>query len=152
MTGDARSATTAVSPLGLSAVLASSLPSSLGTPEAPERYTVAAVFTRRPERAEIDSIVGDDTRDALSAAGYSTIQLAVSDRRLEIANTNLGELRSGLATWVADRLRHATAQMLQSRADAAAARLKSSADESERAAAVALLAESVSFTPSTSRT
>lgn len=139
------------SPLGLSSVLAGSLPSSLGTAEAPDRYTVAAVFTRRPERAEIDRIVGDDTRDALTAAGYSTIQLAVSDRRLEIANTNLDELRSGLATWIADRLHHITSEMLQARADAAAARLKSSADESERAAAVALLAETVSFAPSRTR-
>jgi len=139
------------SPLGLSSVLAGSLPPALGTAEAPDRYTVAAVFTRRPERAEIERIVGDDTRDALTAAGYSTIQLTVSDRRLEIANTNLEELRSGLATWIADRLVAITSGMLEARAAAAAARLRSSADESERAAAVALLAQTVSFAPSTLR-
>lgn len=135
--------------LGLGPVIAGSLPRSLGTDEAPDRYTVSAPFSRRPERVEVEQISGERTRDALSRDGYSTIELVVSDRRLEISNTNLQELRDGLATWIADRLVAITAEMLQARADAAAVQLKSSRDQSERAAAVDVLAGTVAFTPTT---
>ncbi len=41
-----------IEPIGLGSVLVDSLPATLLTEKAPAKYTVAAVFTRRPEREE----------------------------------------------------------------------------------------------------
>jgi len=131
--------------LGLGSVLVGSLPATLLTDQAPERYTVEAVFTRRPERDEVAQILGGETRAFLARAGYSTVEVAVSDRRLEIANTNLEELRDGLADVLAERLAQISADV-QGRQRDAAARFQVAADhEQQRAAAVAALAESVTF-------
>ena len=73
-----------VAALGLGSVLVGSLPAALLTDHAPERYTVEAVFTRRPERDEVTEILGIETRDRLARAGYPTVEVTVSDRRLEI--------------------------------------------------------------------
>jgi len=94
----------ASAPLGLGSVLVGSLPSALMTADAPARYTVEAVFTRRPQREEIAEILGDETRETLVREGYPTVELTVSDRRLEIANTTLEELRDGLGSVLAERL------------------------------------------------
>ncbi|MEZ3161750.1 hypothetical protein AB1K54_14595 [Microbacterium sp. BWT-B31] len=135
--------------LGLGSVLVGSLPAALMTDDAPERYTVEAVFTRRPERDEVAEILGSSTRQFLSKAGYPTVEVTISDRRLEIANTNLEELRDGLASVLADRLA-AIAEAVRARQDAAAARYEdAAATEQLRAAAVAALAESVAFRCST---
>ncbi len=135
-------------PLGLSSVLASSLPAALMTADTPDRYTVEAVFTRRPERDEIIGILGDETRELLVRSGYPTVELTISDRRLEIANTNLEELRDGLARVLADRLAEISAGMYASQ-EAAAVRFQDAAEsEQARAAAVVALAESVIFRPS----
>jgi len=48
--------------LRVGAILADALPSELLTADAPDRYTVLAVFNRRPSRAEIDEIQ-DNTPD-----------------------------------------------------------------------------------------
>lgn len=90
--------------LGLSSVLTGSLPPTLGTPAAPERYQVDAVFTRRPLPAELDALASSAPHDALLAAGYPDVTLRVSDRRLEIGNSNLEELEGGLSTVLADLL------------------------------------------------
>ena len=134
-----------VGALGLGSVLVGSLPAALLTDHAPERYTVEAVFTRRPERDEMTEILGSETRDRLARAGYPTVEVTVSDRRLEIANTNLEELRDGLAEVLADRLAEITAGV-RARQDAAAVKFHDAAEsEQARAAAVAALAESIAF-------
>lgn len=139
-----------VAALGLGSVLAGSLPAALLTDHAPERYTVEAVFTRRPERDEVTEILGPETRDRFERSGYPTVEVTVSDRRLEIANTNLDELRDGLAVVLADRLAEISAAV-RARQDAAAVRFHDAAEsEQARAAAVAALAESIAFQVSTS--
>lgn len=137
--------------LGLGSVLVGSLPAALMTDEAPDRYTVEAVFTRRPERDEITEILGRETRDRLAKAGYPTVEVTISDRRLEIANTNLEELRDGLGGVLADRLAEIGAG-IRARQDAAAVRFREAAEgEQDRAASVAALAESVTFRTSAAR-
>ncbi|SDQ19862.1 hypothetical protein [Microbacterium sp. cf332] len=138
--------------LGLGSVLAGSLPRGLATPEAPSRYTVEAVFTRRPQRREILSIIGDETRALLGSYGYDMVRLAVSDRRLEIHNTSLEELRDGLSTRIADRLA-AIGDETRAYEDAAALRsLDAAEDERIRAGKVADLAASITFSVSAQRT
>lgn len=131
--------------LGLSAVLVGSLPATLMTDDAPDRYTVEAVFTRKADRAEITAIQGHETRTRLSAHGFPTVELRVTDRRLEVANTNLEELRDGLATVIADLLAEISVALITER-EIAAHRFHDGSDrEQARAAAVASLAESVVF-------
>ncbi|ACL39053.1 hypothetical protein Achl_1059 [Pseudarthrobacter chlorophenolicus A6] len=105
------------SALTLSGVLASALPHDLHTAQGPTRYTVPAVFSRRPQPREIDLLHGSGTRKDLEEAGYSHIDLSVSDRRLLIGNTNLAELKSGLAHLVGDILAGVSAQAAQERQD-----------------------------------
>ncbi|WP_255447155.1 hypothetical protein [Schumannella soli] len=131
--------------LGLRGVLVGSLPVALLTADGPDRYTVEAVFTRRPEREEIAAILDYETRGHLALNGYSTIELAVSDRRLEIANTNLEELRDGLASVIAARLSEISAQVIADRLLANARTADAARVEHRRAAAVVALVESISF-------
>ncbi len=131
--------------LGLGSVLVGSLPAALMTADAPDRYTVEAVFTRRPEKDEVTEILGTETRRFLVSAGYPAVGVTVSDRRLEITNTNLEELRDGLAHAIAARLSEIS-ETVHARQRAAANRFNdAAADEQVRAAAVAALAESVTF-------
>lgn len=137
-------------PLGLTSVLLGSLPATLLTDGAPDRYTVEAVFTRKADRDEVAAIQGNTMRAYLSAKGYSTVELNVADRRLEIANTNLEELRDGLATVIADQLSAISAE-LQARREVSADRfLADSAREQIRVASVVALAEAVAFDRSVS--
>ncbi|MBM7468347.1 hypothetical protein JOD62_000895 [Microbacterium keratanolyticum] len=132
-------------PLGLGSVLIGSLPATLMTEDAPDRYTVEAVFTRKADRDEVAAIQGNAVRAHLSAKGYSTVELHVADRRLEIANTNLEELRDGLAAVIADELSEISAA-IQSRREITAHRfLADSVREQTRVAAVAELADAVAF-------
>lgn len=132
--------------LGLGSVLVGSLPATLMTDDAPDRYTVEAVFTRKTDRDEVAAIQGSDTRAHLSANGFPTVELHVADRRLEIANTNMEELRDGLAAVIAERLAQISAALIVER-DITAHRFQDASDrEQERAASVAALAESVAFT------
>lgn len=131
--------------LGLGSVLVGSLPAALMTADAPDRYTVEAVFTRRPEKDEVTEILGTETRRFLVSAGYPAVGVTVSDRRLEIGNTNLEELRDGLAHVLATRLSEIS-ETVHARQRAAANRFNDAAEsEQVRAAAVAALAESVTF-------
>jgi len=131
--------------LGLGSVLVGSLPAALMTEDAPDRYTVEAVFSRRPEREEVTAILGDETRDSLTKSGYPTVEVTVSDRRLEIANTNLEELRDGLASVLADRLAEISAVVRTTREAAATRFADAAASENERTTAVTALAASVTF-------
>lgn len=103
--------------LTLSGVLASALPHDLHTAQGPTRYTVPAVFSRRPQPREIDLLRGSGVRQELADAGYSHIDLSVSDRRLLIGNTNLAELKSGLAHLVGNILAGVSAQASKERQD-----------------------------------
>ena len=131
--------------LGLGSVLVGSLPAALMTEDAPDRHTVEAVFSRRPEREEVTAILADETRDRLTRSGFPTVEVTVSDRRLEIANTNLEELRDGLASVLADRLAEIRAVVRTTREKAAALFADAAASEHERAAAGTALAASVGF-------
>lgn len=145
MTTQERTSGTEVATLGLRSVLVGSLPAALMTPDAPDRYTVEAVFTRRPDRDEVVDIVGPEMKDRLRTAGYPTIELTVTDRRLEIANTSLEELRDGLADILSEELARISAGVRGRRDDAAARFRELATRDQERAAAVATLAESVVF-------
>lgn len=139
-------------PLGLTSVLPGSLPKSLGTVNAPNSYQVDAVFNRRPQSEEVAAIHSSDSLSALRAAGYSFVTLHVSDRRLEIGNTNLDQLEDGLATFLADHLAAITAGIQQERL-AQQARLASVAEaEGSRVEAVDAKAARIIFirTPSKS--
>lgn len=83
--------------LTLSGVLASALPHDIGTAKGSALYTVPAVFSRRPQPRELDLLHSIDVARRLAEAGYSEVELRVSDRRLLITNTNLEELKAGLA-------------------------------------------------------
>lgn len=133
------------SPLGLGSVLVGSLPATLMTDDAPDRYTVEAVFTRQADRDEVTAIHDGSTRDHLTECGYPTVELHVSDRRLEIANTNLEELRDGLAVVIADHLAAISLKLRAERELAALRFSEATGLEQQRAASVAELAESVSF-------
>ncbi len=132
-------------PLGLTSVLPGSLPRSLGTVTAPESYQVDAVFNRRPQPEEVAAIHSADILFALSAAGYPSVTLHVSDRRLEIKNTNLDQLEGGLATFLADHLAAITATIQTDRL-AQQSRLASAAEaEGSRAAAIQVKAARITF-------
>ncbi|MEX8057052.1 hypothetical protein [Microbacterium sp. 16-032] len=132
-------------PLGLTSVLSGSLPPSLGTLTAPDLYQVDAVFDRRPQSEEVAALHSLETLNALSAAGYPSVTLHVSDRRLEIKNTNLDQLKRGLATFLADHLAAITEEIQKARASAQS-RLASAAEaEGSRAAAIATKAEQITF-------
>lgn len=136
-----------LAPLGLSAVLVSSLPHTLLTADAPARYTVEAVFDRRPDAEEISALRSRETHRMMADLGYPDADIEVSDRRLRISGTSLEELRDGLAAVIAKRLADVSIA-LRSQRDADRALLRATAGrEEERAAKVAALAESVRFTP-----
>ena len=79
-------------PFAIDHILASELPASLGTAEAPERYVVTAVFSRRPDPLELQMLAAASVTEQLAADGYPGITLMAADRRLLIGNTNLHEL------------------------------------------------------------
>lgn len=140
-----RKRSTVTEPLGLSSVLTGSLPLSLLTDHAPERYTVEAVFTRRPHPDELKELLGGSTREYMSKSGYPTVEITVSDRRMEVANTNLQELRDGLGVVLSDLLDEIS-EKVRERNDTAAIQYEAvAAAEQERIAAVTALAESVRF-------
>lgn len=145
MNAQSESAPTNAVELGLGAVLIDSLPPTLFTDAAPERYTVAAVFTRNPAKSEISAIHGDQTRAALRAAGYGAVELHVSNWRLEIANTNLDELAAGLAGVIAERLHVISEDSASADRRRAADALVASQRETDRAALVARAAAGVTF-------
>ncbi|GAA2845069.1 hypothetical protein [Paenarthrobacter ilicis] len=105
--------------LTLSGVLASALPHDLGTVQGPARYTVPAVFSRRPQPREIDLLHAVNSSHRFAGAGFGEVEISVSDRRLLISNTNLAELKSGLAHLVGVILDEISAQACQERADRA---------------------------------
>ncbi|WP_129662022.1 hypothetical protein [Rothia uropygialis] len=131
--------------LGLGAVKIGSLPPTLMTDEAPQRYTVDIMFTRRPVSDEIAAITDPSTRDFLVAAGYPHVALDVVDRRLEVSGTNLVELRDGLATMLGERLTTIGGALRGERKMAREQALRDSDAQAHRLHLVKDLAEQVSF-------
>lgn len=132
-------------PLGVTSVLAGTLPATLLTDAAPKLYTIEAVFNHRASAKEQAAIESEGTRILLSAAGFDHVTLAVVDRRLQIKSTNLQQLRDGLATVIARILDDISSTVeRQRRTDAEDA--QSEADRQlKRGAAVVALARSVRF-------
>ncbi len=131
--------------LGLGSVLIGSLPATLLTDGAPDRYMVEVDFTRRPAADEVTQILDRDMHQFLVQVGYPAVTVTVSDRRLEIANTSLEELRDGLAGLLSERLAAISHSMLARRGADAAKFEASVAHEHDRSAAVVALAQSVVF-------
>ncbi len=132
-------------PLGLKSVLVGSLPGSLIVNGELTRYTVEAVFTRRAKAAEVTQIMAQSTRERLAREGYPDAHLQVSDRRLLIHQTNLEELRDGLATVIAETLAEIAAGVLREERLAILAAELNDERELQRAKAVLALAESIDF-------
>ncbi|GAB3175666.1 hypothetical protein GCM10027059_49410 [Myceligenerans halotolerans] len=131
--------------LFLRGVLDSALPHELGTDDEPERYTVAAVFSRRVSAEERVLIEGPSTLAALAGRGYPGVTLRVADRRLEITQTNLEMLAGGLATEIAAVLRDVEQQVVAARERRAEEVLRWSEAEAARAARVKAEADRVRF-------
>ncbi|WP_344776786.1 hypothetical protein [Gryllotalpicola kribbensis] len=128
--------------LGLSHILTSLLPPTVHTSDGPERYIVSAVFNRRPSAGEITGINGAAARSWLDRAQFPEISLKVSDRRLEIANTSLEQLASGLAATIAGLLAHLSAEDATQAHSAAGDLADHEQSEQRRLAAInALIAE-----------
>ncbi len=99
----------------------------------PPRYTVSAVFSRRVNPAEARLIQGPASHTRLDEAGYGHISLVIDDRRLEIVNTNLEELKAGLASVLGSLVREISEQtrLEQEKRDEAAL-TKSKSDDARR--------------------
>ncbi len=135
--------------LRLVSVLASGLPSDLGTATGPIRYTVPVVFSRQvsaQERARIEDPATARSLEEAAGAGPG-LELAVSDRRLLVMNTNLAELKAGLGAALGTMLARLGQELLteQDRRAAAAEVLRSG--ERERVEAVSRAAAEIRFEP-----
>lgn len=131
--------------LFLRGILDSALPHELGTDDEPQRYTVAAVFSRQVAPEERALIEGPDARSTLAAGGYPGVGLKVADRRLEISGTNLATLAGGLASQVAALLRDVERQVATARERRDDERVRWSEAEVVRAARVKAEADRVRF-------
>lgn len=139
-----------VGPFAIDHILSAELPLTLGTPDAPARYQVAAIFSRRPDPLELEFLHADTVQAELADAGYPGVALAVSDRRLLIVETNLAELEGGLAKLIGRILARIGADVAAQRAVRAGERAHELERESERAASVVAAAARVSFDPKVS--
>ncbi len=131
--------------LSLRGVLDTALPPELGTEHAPDRHTVAAVFSRRVDPQEQALIEQHSVRLRLADRGYPGVELTVADRRLLIANTKLAMLEDGLAGGIAAVLRDINEQITAERTRKVAEADEWRASEMRRAAAVKVEAEHVRF-------
>ena len=150
MTVDSRTDRTVIGPFALDHVLESALPDLLGTVDAPDRYVVTAIFTRRPDPAELDLLSAPAVHEQLAAAGYPDVTLTAADRRLYISDTNLHELEVGLARTLGVILA-GIGERVASRQDAVEEdRMELAQREAGRAASVVMAARRISFDPNSS--
>jgi hypothetical protein len=133
--------------LGLSGVLAHALPTELGTSAAPARYMVPAVFSRPPLAREVEILEGADARDELARAGYPSVTLKAVDRRLEIGNTTLEELESGLGTLLGTILRNVSLAVAETEAERLADLRVVSERELHRSEEIVERASRIGFAP-----
>ncbi|WP_282945913.1 hypothetical protein [Cellulomonas endometrii] len=131
--------------LRLASILVSGLPAMLGTDDEPTTYTVPVVFTRQVTHPEKTAIEGRDSTQRLAERGYPRVTLKVSDRRLLIGNTTLGQLRDGLAHELVALLTDIDGDLSEQRGreDAEAVARESAA--ADRAASVQHLVEEIRF-------
>ncbi|MCH6472424.1 hypothetical protein [Sinomonas terrae] len=134
-------------PLRVTGVVLSALPSDTLTPEGPQRYTVTASLSRRPDPLEVESIHSDATRRHLEQAGFGQAGLRLADRRLLISGTSLQELRNGLAAVVGTIVRTATLAALAQKELARQSRADLDEAERERILRVAEAAAAIDFGP-----
>ncbi|ROP72577.1 hypothetical protein [Curtobacterium sp. PhB115] len=144
MTNRSEAATT---PLALTSVVASGLPSELGTPSAAKYYEVPAVFNRRPDAVEMAALRGADGHAQLVTAGYPDVTLEIQDRRLVIGHTNLPQLERGLATVVATIVDTVSRAALLDRERVRDAARADFDDRAARAREVTRAAERIRFEP-----
>lgn len=133
------------STLHLRGVLDTMLPRELGTDDAPDVYTVSAVFSRRVSVQEQGLIELPAVSELLADRGYPGIRLTVEDRRLVIANTNLAMLEGGLAREIAAVLRDVVTTIATERTRRADELAGWRATEVQRAAAVKTASDRVRF-------
>lgn len=138
-------------PLGLVSILVDSLPADLLTDTAPSHYTVEAVFNRRIKETESKVLLGEQTLRILQGEGFPHVRLSVSDRRLNIHDTTLEQLRDGLAGTLAKLLAGISEEAQRAQA-ADDLRLSDELEvERRRLEKVNDLARSVVFAPTASR-
>ncbi|WP_435737157.1 hypothetical protein V5D56_00725 [Cellulosimicrobium sp. PMB13] len=133
------------STLHLRGVLDTMLPRELGTDDAPDVYTVSAVFSRRVSVQEQGLIELPAVSELLADRGYPGIRLTVEDRRLVIANTNLAMLEGGLAREIAAVLRDVVTTIATERTRRADELAGWRVTEVQRAAAVKTASDRVRF-------
>lgn len=134
-------------PFAVDHILVDQLPASLGTVEAPERYTVTAVFTRRPLPQELDLLKQPAVDEQLTAAGYTHVALSTSDRRLLITNTNLNELKQGLARTIGQILDEIGRRVSTTRSAQARDAAEVASRAAERASHIVDEASRIDFSP-----
>jgi hypothetical protein len=134
-------------PFAVDHILLNDLPSSLGTIDAPERYTVTAVFTRRPLPLELEFLAGPRTQEQLSEAGFPAVSLTTADRRLFITNTNLSELRQGLARVIGRVLDDIGSDVSETRIEQAQKAAELAQRAAERVQRVYIEAQQIDFSP-----
>jgi hypothetical protein len=137
----------AFEPFAVDHILVSDLPSTLGTIEAPERYTVTAVFTRRPLPQELDLLSAPGIDERLTAEGYPAVTLRAADRRLLIDNTNLHELSHGLARVIGSMLDDIGTSVATTRSAQAKDAAELAARAADRANQVLTEVSKVDFSP-----
>jgi hypothetical protein len=140
---------TVIGPFALDHVLESALPDLLGTVDAPDRYVVTAIFSRRPDPAELDLLSAPTVHEQLAAAGYPGVTLTAADRRLYISDTNLHELEVGLARTLGVILAE-IGERVASRHAVEENRVELAQREAGRAASVVMAARRISFDPNSS--
>lgn len=149
MTVDGGADRTVIGPFALDHVLESALPDLLGTVDAPERYIVTAIFSRRPDPAELALLSAPAVHEQLAAAGYPDVTLTAADRRLHISDTNLHELEVGLARTLGAILAR-IGEQVASRHAAVEDRVELAQREAGRTASVVMAARRISFDPNSS--
>ena len=140
---------TVIGPFALDHVLESALPDLLGTVDAPDRYVVTAIFSRRPDPAELDLLSAPTVHEQLAAAGYPGVTLTAADRRLHISDTNLHELEVGLARTLGVILAEIGERVASGHA-VEENRVELAQREAGRAASVLMAARRISFDPNSS--
>jgi hypothetical protein len=115
------------------------------TGAAPDKYTGSAVFSRRVNPAEARSIQGPTTHARLEEQGYGHVTLVIDDRRLEIVNTSLEELKSGLAPIIGSLVREVSEQTRHDQEQRDEAALSKSLADDVRRKEIEALAHEISF-------
>lgn len=122
-----------------------SVPSDLYAGKAPAKYTVSAVFSRRANSAESRMIPGPASLERLAEKGYGEVRLVVDDRRLDILNTSLEELKSGLASVIGALVRDVSDQTRHEREQRDADALVKNKADAVRRREIDDLAHQISF-------